>query len=104
MQIEALKVFCDLAESESFTTTAHVNSVSQSAVSQQISSLERLFKSILVERSKKKFRLTREGQVLYEYSKQIIATYRSEERRVGKECRSRWSRYQYKENREICML
>ena len=75
MQIEALKVFCDLAESESFTTTAHVNSVTQSAVSQQISSLERLFKSILVERSKKKFRLTREGQVLYEYSKQIIATY-----------------------------
>jgi DNA-binding transcriptional LysR family regulator len=46
-------------------------------VSQQISSLERQFKSILIERSKKKFRLTREGQVLYEYSKQIIQTYQS---------------------------
>jgi LysR family transcriptional regulator, transcriptional activator of the cysJI operon len=44
-------------------------------VSQQISSLERLFKSLLIERSKKKFRLTREGQVLYDYSKQVIATY-----------------------------
>jgi DNA-binding transcriptional LysR family regulator len=52
-----------------------INGVTQSAVSQQISSLERLFKALLIERSKKKFRLTREGQVLYEYSKQVVATY-----------------------------
>src|SRR5438034_11142293 len=75
MQIESLKVFCDLAETESFTKAAQINHVTQSAVSQQISSLERIFKSLLIERSKKKFRLTREGQVLYEYSKQIISTY-----------------------------
>src|SRR5947207_12367023 len=75
MQIESLKVFCDLAETESFTKAAKINKVTQSAVSQQISSLERTFKSLLIERSKKKFRLTREGQVLYEYSKQVIATY-----------------------------
>jgi len=75
MQIESLKVFCDLAETESFTKAAQINEVTQSAVSQQISSLERTFKSLLIERSKKKFRLTREGQVLYDYSKQIIQTY-----------------------------
>src|SRR2546429_4645693 len=75
MQIESLKVFCDLAETESFTKAAHINGVTQSAVSQQISSLERKFKSLLIERSKKKFRLTREGQVLYDYSKQIIQTF-----------------------------
>ncbi|MFO1475690.1 MAG: LysR family transcriptional regulator [Verrucomicrobiota bacterium] len=75
MQIESLKVFCDLAETESFTKAAQINNVTQSAVSQQISSLERLFKSLLIERSKKKFRLTREGQVLYDFSKQIIQTY-----------------------------
>ena len=75
MQIESLKVFCDLAETESFTKAAQINNVTQSAVSQQISSLERQFKSLLIERSKKKFRLTREGQVLYDYSKQIIQTY-----------------------------
>jgi len=75
MQIESLKVFCDLAETESFTKAAHINGVTQSAVSQQISSLERQFKSLLIERSKKKFRLTREGQVLYDYSKQIIQTF-----------------------------
>lgn len=77
MQIESLKVFCDLAETESFTKAAQINNVTQSAVSQQISSLERIFKSLLIERSKKKFRLTREGQVLYDYSKQIIQTYES---------------------------
>lgn len=77
MQIESLKVFCDLAETESFTKAAQINHVTQSAVSQQISSLERLFKSLLIERSKKHFRLTREGQVLYDYSKQVIQTYDS---------------------------
>src|SRR5512140_907656 len=75
MQIESLKVFCDLAETESFTKAAQINQVTQSAVSQQISALERLFKSLLIERSKKHFRLTREGQVLYDYSKQVIQTF-----------------------------
>src|ERR1700733_15864334 len=77
MQIESLKVFCDLAETESFTKAAQINNVTQSAVSQQISALERTFKSLLVQRNKKKFRLTREGQTLYDYSKQIIQTYES---------------------------
>jgi DNA-binding transcriptional LysR family regulator len=77
MQIDSLKVFCDLAETESFTKAAQINGVTQSAVSQQISALERTFKSLLIERSKKKFRLTREGQVLYDYSKQIIQTFES---------------------------
>jgi len=77
MQIESLKVFCDLAETESFTKAAQINGVTQSAVSQQISALEKTFKSLLIERSKKRFRLTREGQVLYDYSKQIISTFES---------------------------
>src|SRR5215469_7565424 len=75
MQIESLKVFCDLTETESFTKAAQINTVTQSAVSQTISSLERQFKSLLIERSKKNFRLTAEGEVLYDYSKQILQTY-----------------------------
>lgn len=75
MQIETLKVFCDLSETESFTKAAQVNDITQSAVSQQIRSLENQFRATLIERSKKKFRLTREGQILYEHSKQIIQTY-----------------------------
>lgn len=75
MQFESLKVFCDLVETESFTKAAQINQVTQSAVSQQISALERNFKSLLIERSKKNFRLTREGQVLYDYSRQILQTF-----------------------------
>ena len=77
MQIESLKVFCDLVETESFTKAAQINQVTQSAVTQSIHALERTFKSLLVERSKKQFRLTAEGQVLYDYSKQILQTYAS---------------------------
>ena len=75
MQIDSLKMFIDLVETESFTKTAQINKVTQSAVSQTISSMERLYKSLLLERSKKKLRLTREGQILYEYAKQISQTY-----------------------------
>lgn len=77
MQIESLKVFCDLAETESFTKAAQINEITQSAVSQQVSALERTFKALLIERSKKKFRLTREGEILYEYAKQVINLYDS---------------------------
>lgn len=75
MQIDSLKVFCELVETGNFTKVAQINGVTQSAISQCISALERAFKSLLVERSKKGFRTTREGQVVYEYSKQILQTY-----------------------------
>ncbi len=75
MQIESLKVFCDLTETESFTKAAQINHITQSAVSQQVSSLERQFKALLIERSKKKFRLTREGELLYKASKEIVQIY-----------------------------
>src|SRR5580704_12850244 len=82
MQIDSLKVYCDLVETESFTKAAQINQVTQSAVSQQISALERTFKSLLIERSKKQFRLTREGQVLYDYSKQMLQIYASLDNRL----------------------
>jgi len=75
MQIESLKVFCDLAETTSFTKAAQINGVTQSAVSQQISSLETKFAATLIERSKKRFTLTKEGETLYKYSKQIVQSY-----------------------------
>jgi DNA-binding transcriptional LysR family regulator len=75
MQIESLKVFCDLAETSSFTKAAEINAVTQSAVSQQISTLENRLGATFIERSKKKFSLTKEGEALYKYSKQIVQTY-----------------------------
>jgi DNA-binding transcriptional LysR family regulator len=82
MQFESLKVFCDLAETESFTRAAQINGVSQSAVSQTISSLEQHFNSRLIERSKKNFRLTIEGEVLYNHGKEMLQTYAAFQNRM----------------------
>ncbi|SPE60184.1 Transcriptional regulator, LysR family [Verrucomicrobia bacterium] len=75
MQIQSFKVFCDVADARSFTKAAQLNSVTQSAVSQTLTSLENHFKSLLVERSKKNFRLTAEGEVVYDYGKRLLQSY-----------------------------
>jgi DNA-binding transcriptional LysR family regulator len=79
MQIETLKVFCDLVETGSFTQSAVINGVTQSAVSQQIGALERNFKAPLLDRQqgKGRVRLTWKGQVLYDSAKKILAVYDS---------------------------
>lgn len=82
MQLESLKVLCDLTETESFTKAAQVNGVTQSAVSQTISAMEKHFKALLIERSKKNFRLTPEGEVVYNHSKRILQSFGALESRI----------------------
>lgn len=84
MQIETLKVFCGVAETGSITKTAQLTGLSQSAVSVDMSSLERHFKWVLVERRKKQFHLTRGGQILYDGALDIVATYEALLREVEK--------------------
>jgi DNA-binding transcriptional LysR family regulator len=74
MQIETLKLFCDLVETKSFSEAAERSGITQSAVSQRISALEKDFEAILVERGGKSFGLTPEGQVFLEGSRQILET------------------------------
>jgi molybdate transport repressor ModE-like protein len=75
MHIETLKVFCDLAETGSFSLAATKNFVTQSAVSQQVRSLETRYGQKLIERSKGNVRLTPAGEVLYQAGKEIIQKY-----------------------------
>lgn len=75
MQIESFRVFRDLVESQSFSKAAQMNSITQSAVSQQIRAMEDRFRIPLIERSSKRFALTREGEILYETSKDIITHF-----------------------------
>lgn len=75
MQIENFKVFADLVETKSFSKAAKLNGITQSAVSQQARAMERHFKTLLVDRSQKQFQLTREGQQVYEASKDILHDY-----------------------------
>jgi DNA-binding transcriptional LysR family regulator len=75
MQIENFKIFSDLVETRSFSRTAKLHEITQSAVSQQARAMERNFKSLLIDRSQKQFQLTREGQRVYEAAKDIIIQY-----------------------------
>jgi DNA-binding transcriptional LysR family regulator len=75
MQIETLKIFCDLVEAASFSKAAELNSITQSAVSQQIRALEKKFKVALIERGKKHFSVTAEGRVFLHASKEILQAY-----------------------------
>jgi len=75
MQIESFRVFRDLVESQSFSKAAQMNNITQSAVSQQIRAMEERFHIPLIERSSKRFALTREGELLYQTSKDIIVHF-----------------------------
>ncbi len=75
MHIENFKTFADLVETESFSRSAKLNGVTQSAVSQQLRAMERHFKVLIVDRSQKQFRLTREGQKLYESGREMLYLY-----------------------------
>lgn len=75
MQIETLKVFCDLVETASFSRAASLNSITQSAVSQQIRSLEQKYHVSLIERGKKNFSVTQEGEAFLQASKEILHTF-----------------------------
>jgi len=75
MHIENLKIFSDLVESQSFSKAAKINSITQSAVSQQLRAMEKHFSILIVDRSQKQFRLTREGKELYDSAKEILHRY-----------------------------
>src|SRR5476651_542876 len=97
-----------VATEGSFGRAAQKLGYTQSAISQQIQTLERLVGEQLVERpgGPRAVSLTEAGRVLLRHAASILARLqaaqadlaalsdgeaRSEERRVGKECRSRWS-------------
>jgi DNA-binding transcriptional LysR family regulator len=75
MQIETLKIFCDLVETASFSKAAELNTITQSAVSQQIRTIERKFKIALIERANKNFSVTPEGRAFLQASKEILRVY-----------------------------
>jgi DNA-binding transcriptional LysR family regulator len=77
MQIETLKIFCDLVETGSFSQAAERNFVTQSAVSQQVRGLEEKFRRRLLERvrGRREVRLTNAGEVFYRESRNVLAAY-----------------------------
>ena len=76
MQVETFQVFCDLVETASFSEAAERNGITQSAVSQQIRGLEEKFGMPLVERGRRNFSVTAEGEVFLKAAREILETYR----------------------------
>ena len=75
MHVETLRVYCDLADSQSFSKTAEKHLLSQSAVSQQLAQLELTHKCQLVNRKKRPIELTNAGRVFYTAAKDMIERY-----------------------------
>lgn len=75
MQLESLKMFCDVVETGSFSRAAQLNHVTQSAVSQQIRALENRYGQKLLSRSARQVTPTPSGERLFRGCKEILARF-----------------------------
>jgi DNA-binding transcriptional LysR family regulator len=75
MQLESLKVFCDVARCRSFSQAAVVNRLTQSAASQTVLQLEKHLGIRLIDRSVRPLQLTPLGQRYYEGCRPLVEQY-----------------------------
>src|SRR5882672_2109886 len=82
MHVKALKVFCDIVAYRSLSTAAGENDISQSGASQVVNQLERRLGVKLIDRSKRPFVLTPEGEAYYEGCRKLVQRYDALEEQV----------------------
>jgi DNA-binding transcriptional LysR family regulator len=82
MQLEALKVFCDIARYRSFSDAGVANDLSQPAVSRVVRQLEKRLHAQLIDRSKRPLELTALGQTYYEGCKVLLEQYQQLEESI----------------------
>ncbi len=82
MQLESLKIFCDVVRWASFSRGAAENDISQSSASQAVHQLEVRLGVKLIDRSKRPLVLTPHGKVYYEGCKDLVGRYLEIENRV----------------------
>ncbi len=82
MHLKALKIFCDVVYRRSFSRAADDNGISQSGASQVVHQLERRLGVKLVDRSKRPFTLTPEGEAYYEGCRKLLERYEALEEEV----------------------
>jgi LysR family transcriptional regulator, transcriptional activator of the cysJI operon len=75
LQLESLKMFCDVVETGSFSRAAQLNHVTQSAVSQQIRALENRYEQRLLSRSARQVTPTPAGERLFRGCKEILTRF-----------------------------
>ncbi len=75
MHVKSLKVFCDIVGRRSFSRAADENGMSQSGASQMVHQLEECLGVKLIDRSKRPFVLTPEGEIYYEGCRKLVQRY-----------------------------
>ena len=75
MHMKLLKVFCDVVGQRSFSRAADENGISQSGASQMVHQLEDHLGVRLLDRSKRPFVLTPEGEVFHEGCRKLVQRY-----------------------------
>jgi DNA-binding transcriptional LysR family regulator len=82
MQLEALKIFCDVVRWANFSRAARENNITQSSASQAVHMLELRLGVKLIDRSKRPLGVTPHGKVYYEGCKDLVERYFEVENRV----------------------
>lgn len=84
LDLNALKLFCDVVETRSFSEAAERNFISQSAASQRLRSLERALGQLLIERERGRSQAapTEAGMILYEGGKALLREAKELEARL----------------------
>jgi len=80
MNLKQLEIFVAVAETGSFSRGAEATFITQSTVSQHISSLENSFGVKLLDRTGKGALLTEGGKVLFQHARQILAGVQATEK------------------------
>jgi DNA-binding transcriptional LysR family regulator len=75
MHLKSLKIFCDVVGRRSFSRAAAENGISQSGASQTVNGLEEHLGVRLIDRTKRPFVLTPEGEAYYEGCRKLVQRY-----------------------------
>jgi DNA-binding transcriptional LysR family regulator len=75
MHLETLRLYCDVVRHRSFSRGAQSNFVSQSAASQAVQQLESHVGASLIDRTKRPFVVTPEGQAFYEACRALLESW-----------------------------
>jgi len=75
VHLETLRLYCDVVRLRSFSRGAEENFVSQSAASQAVQQLEGQLGVALIDRTKRPFVVTREGEAFYAAARGILESW-----------------------------
>ena len=83
MQLEAVQLFCEVAQFRSVSRAAELHGITQSAASQRIQGLEKELGVQLVDRSTRPLSLTAAGELYYRGCRRILESHEKLKRRVA---------------------